>query len=107
MDRDLPAIRVGRDYLKFRGQRSGRLVALELSAPSELDPSFVEYETAWEGGSGEEFRSVKLLVLFFVGERRIPFTQVIDFTPERYQYYRGGLGKSFRIQVPGEGGTDG
>ena len=95
MAQDVSNIHVNHDYLKFRGQRTGRLVAVEIVSPSEIDDSFTEYETAWSGGRKTEFKAPKLLILFFVGERKIPFSQVCVHTPERYHYYRGGLGKTF------------
>lgn len=98
-------IRFSHHYPKIWGQRAARLLLVAKVDRHELDEDFVEYDTTYHdaaaaGGKGHfPLRPGAYLLLVFLGDKRVPFTTVRPWSPEKADYYTVRLGSMFEIEV--------
>jgi hypothetical protein len=101
-------IKFSHEYKKIHGQKTARLVDIEVCDRSDLSERFVGYDTVFVidpaiGVCSEEVVGYfplpvgKYMVLLFMGDHRIPFTTVRRYTETKFSYYKGNLGNTFEI----------
>ena len=100
----MPTIKFSHHYPKLHGQTSAELLAVRTCTRDEMSAAFIEYDTAYEGEAGVVGPTMyyplprnKYMVLYFIGNERIPFTTVRRWTPEKCTYYYEAVGQTFDI----------
>lgn len=89
-------IKFSHKYPKLHEQTSARLLTLAIQNKSDLSEKFLEYDTAYEGGH-YPLKDGKYMVLVFLGNELIPFTTVRSYSEEKFEYYKSGIGATFKI----------
>lgn len=99
-------IKFSHQYLKLHGQTSARLIAVDRAMRADLDPAFVEYDTTFilDGPAGSATCNYPLpkgyvLILYFVGNKRIPFCTVRRGFASKEEYYRKMVGRQFIVEM--------
>jgi len=86
------------DYLKLHGQRSATLVRVDRVRRDQLDDSFIDYDTRHADGhftlEGDEF-----YLLYFIGEKLIPFTTLRLVTDQNRERFEGNVGHVFELFI--------
>lgn len=93
-------IKFSHNYPKLHGQKTARLLAIELRDRKELTDPFIEYDTKFDGGY-YKLPADQYMILVFIGNDLIPFTTVRRFTDLKFYYYTDCLNKNFIIECPG------
>ncbi len=99
---NLPKIHFKYDFYKLRGQTTARLLDVELVTRNELDHDIVALDVQYyvdvplendPDTTQKECRQAKLpngnlVVLYFTGNKRIPFTVIIKSREKKVMTYR-------------------
>jgi hypothetical protein len=94
-------IKFSHRYPKLHGQKSARLLCVELRNRAELNEEFVEYDTVYENDPATDHYCLtngRYMVLVFLGNKLIPFTTVRRWTAEKERYYKNAIGGMFEIE---------
>lgn len=92
----METIKFNRNYKKLHGQTSAILVYKDVMFPEQLKKEFIEYDT--EGAY--EIVDHSYLVLYFVGNKYIPFSTLRKNNAEnRKKYLDCELYTTFKIEV--------
>lgn len=96
-------IKFSHDYPKLHGQKKATLLAVLKGESIKLDSDFIKYDTSFIREDGTQacydLPAGLVLVLFFIGDKLIPFTTVRRWTEEKEKYYRANIGKNFEINI--------
>ena len=107
MSKELYTIKFSHYYLKMRGfdlNRPFTLVAAWFTTFESLTPSFIQYDTTYtDQGIDNVFQTYKLpegdlIILYLVQDFRL-MTTVRRYTPEKFSFYSGLVGKKVWIEV--------
>ena len=97
-------------YPKLHGQTKGYLIDVGLFNYTDLDKDFIAYDTHYQEQDAKEFIPALidkyyplskglLLVLTFIGNKKIPFTTLRRAAGNKMNYYRSCIGKEFDIVI--------
>jgi hypothetical protein len=99
-----PLLKFCHEYTKLCGQKSAKLLSVEMLSKSDLSAEMVCIDTEYTESDGSTQHYNKLpnglvLVLVFVGNKNIPFTTIRRCYDKKLQYYRSLVGQWFDIVV--------
>lgn len=99
-------IKFSHNYDKLHGQKLAKLVDVEETVGYEayLHPDFVEADTRYQNADGsighfELPDGVPLLILTFIGDKRIPFTTIRRWNTEKTHEYKTAIGEYFEVFI--------
>ena len=90
-------IRFSHKYPKLWGQSTAELMRVNLLA--DINPTLLEYDTNWADGEYYELPKGKVIQLIFLGDLGIPFCTIRRYTDEKWKYYCGCVGDTFKIEL--------
>ena len=100
----MPNIKFSGDYDKLWGQRSAKLVYVDLVSLEHLHPDFREYDTTKKSGDKYPLpKSGVYIQLVFIGHKGIPFCTLRRSTKDKLLYYRSMVHQLFDIVDTTEG----
>jgi hypothetical protein len=96
----MKTIKFSHDYPKLWGQKTAILTHMvAIAGKSILHKDFLEYDTKTKEGEYYPLPDTKLIILYFEGDKRIPFCTTRRFTQEKYDYYADLVGSEFNIVI--------
>lgn len=88
------------NFPKLWNQSTAKLVDIKLIDRDNIHQDFIEYDTKMENGEyynlGEH---KKFIVLYFIGDKGIPFCTLRSFTFDKFADYLNKLTRMFLIEV--------
>ena len=92
-------IKFNRNYKKLYNQKKAVLVERLVVYPEELSQEFISFDT-----DGKYKLNMKqcYLVLYFIGNKKIPFTTLRKYNEENVKKYFNSIGEVFKITVEEE-----
>lgn len=92
-------IKFDRNYKKLHNQTYGVLIKITVRLGCMLHKDFIEYDT---DGKYKIKENEKYLCLYFIGNKKIPFTTLRKCNKTNIAKYVGEEGNVFKIVVEGE-----
>ncbi len=93
-------IKFSRNYKKLYNQKKAVLIERFIVYPEELSKEFLDFDT--DGGKYKLNTKQCYLVLYFVGDKKIPFTTLRKYNEENISKYFNSVGEIFKIVVEKE-----
>jgi hypothetical protein len=96
-------IRFSHKYPKLYNQSSARLTEVQITTVARMHKDFLDYDTMYfeDGKTEPSFyplqRGSIMLVLYFIGDKGIPFTTIRTATSTKQRYYQESIGKEFLL----------
>jgi hypothetical protein len=99
-----PFIKVSHPFSKLRYQTKARLVYMTVVDAESLHRDFIEYDSLYYPyGFHPKYSQIpsagKVIVLYLIGNKMIPFSSIRKHTPEKELFYRSLLGKILTIVI--------
>jgi len=92
-------LKFSHNYDKLHGQTVGKLFSIVTIEKDKLDPELVKYDTQLNGKVVYNLTDKKLMILFFIGNKGIPFTTIRAHTQMKFVYYKQFYGHNFKIKI--------
>ena len=92
-------IKFSHDYPKLHGQKKAILLDIKCTDREKLHPDLIEYDTKNCNGDYYELPKGKVIILYFTGEKDIPFCTIRRYTASKYDYYYMIRGETFDIVI--------
>ncbi len=93
-------IKFSRNYKKLYNQKKAVLIERFIVYPEELSKEFLDFDT--DGGKYKLNMKQCYLVLYFIGDKKIPFTTLRKYNEENTSKYFNSVGEIFKIVVEKE-----
>jgi len=92
-------IKFSHDYPKLWGQTVGYLMAVEKIFYEDIMQDLIEYDTKINDGEYYKLYGNEFLILYFRGEKLIPFCTIRPYNKEKEEYYRSNINRWFDIII--------
>ncbi len=94
-------IKFSHNYPKLWGQKTARLISVELIFPTEfpLNQDLIDYDTKTKEGEYYPLPKNEYLQLIFLGNKKIPFCTIRRYTLEKRNYYVNKTRQEFKIEI--------
>jgi len=91
-------LKFSKRYAKLWGQEAAELIYMRILDSENIDSDLLEYDTKTLDGTYYKLPKGRLIQLFFIGDKGIPFCTIRRYTPEKYKYYGKNVGEIFEIE---------
>jgi len=93
-------IKFSHEYPKSHQQKLATLLRVELKHRMDLSDELVNYDTVYLDGDAVGYYRLPnglVLVLYFIGDKGIPFTTIRRATGKKQTYYQSKIGQVFEV----------
>lgn len=80
-------IKFSKKYPKLWGQTKAYLIHIEKKERKDFHNDLLEYDTKAEDGTYYPLNAKTYLILYFIGDKDIPFCTIRRWTPQKEAYY--------------------
>lgn len=87
------------NFPKLHGQVKGKLVEVVITPKTVLCCDLIKYDTEQSNGDYFPLKNGICLVLYFIGDKGIPFTIIRKGSAKNFDSYKSRIGEKFNIVV--------